>query len=293
MSKSSLIQSKIRNSLSQARFFFDREGKKTIFIEGDKDHKMIKPYVNDNIRLEVLDGKPSILYVEHQYLNDKYAKENNYVMLMADIDYDVVVNNNISDLINYNVFCRDSGFLFNDLEIFLFNSNSLKKIISNYGLYESDEYFQSLKNSIEKVSRFFGKYRAADEVLKKKLGGNSILNGINIKGYFSVSGNEINANESEFIDQLPLWSNRKELVEDLLIEAESLNKKHVDKWSLSNGHDITEILSVYLEVNLSMKEKKKININRNSLELLLRVACDTQEYISSPMGGALNKFCTI
>jgi len=293
MNKSSLISPKIRNSLSQARFFFDREGKKTIFVEGDKDYKMIKNYVNNNIRLEVLDGKSSILYVKNQFTNDKYAMENNYVMLMADIDYDIVVNNEVSKLINYNVFCMSNGLLFNDLEIFLFNTNAFKKIISNYGLYESDEYFQFLKVSIEKASRFFGKYRAADEVLKKKLGGNSILNGINISGYFSISGHEIKVDEARFIDQLPRWSNKEENIEDILIEAESLNDKHTDEWCLSNGHDITEILAEYLEVNLGIKERKRININRNGLELLLRVACDTQEYINSPMGGALNKFCSI
>jgi len=293
MSNSSLMSPKVRNALSQARFFFTREKKKTVFIEGDNDLKLISPFINDDIRLEVLNGKPNILFVESRYLEDKFAIENGYVMIMADVDYDVLLNNRISNYIDYNVFCKDKGILFNDLEVFLINTRALKKIMINYGLYSSDDDVFNLKNELEDASRFFGKYRVADEYFKKEIGGYSILNSFSIDEYVSINGDNITIDKNKFIEQLPLWANRKEYIDDLLLKAESLDSECGEKWSLSNGHDITKILSIYMESKLSEKHNRKVSMKQNQMELILRLSCDDSEYRRSPMGVALSGFGAI
>lgn len=290
---SSLIQPKVRNALDQARFFFTRKGKKTVFIEGVKDYKMLSPMVNENIRLEVLEGKPNIMFVENKYSQDKFAIQHQYVMIMADVDYDVVINNGISKNVDYNVFCHNKGVVYNDLEIFLVNTLALKKILINKDIDLSTADIEALKSSIEETSRFFGKFRAADEYLKKKIGGRSILNGVVIDDYLIVREMTVGFNSDAFLMQLPLWSNRKECTDDLLLEAERLNHEHSTKWALSNGHDVTKILTAFIEKKLQNKRKHKVYVKPDDIELILRVACDSAEYRQSPMGIALSQFGAI
>ncbi|WFC81238.1 hypothetical protein [Enterobacter quasiroggenkampii] len=293
MNKSSLISPKVRNALDQARFFFTRKGTKTIFIEGSKDFKMLYPLINETYRLEVLDGKPNIMFVENKYSQDKFALANKYVMFMADVDYDVVIQNKMSDYVHYNVLCNNAGFIYNDLEIFLINTIALKKVLVNYGVEFSDSDVEMLKNALEKTSRFFGKYRAADEFLKKKLGGNSILNGFSIEDYVIVTDKLVEPDSSGFLSQLPLWANRKEYIEDLLEEANQFNNKCVKEWALSNGHDVTQILALFISEALSANRRNKISIKSNDIEMLLRVACEKNDYEKSPMGHALRRFGAI
>lgn len=293
MARSSLIEAKVRNALEQARFFFTRKGKKTIFIEGVKDYKMLSPLVNDDIRLEVLDGKPNVIYVGGKYTSDKFAIQNKYVMIMADIDYDVIIRKPLLNNVEYNVFCKNKGFFYNDLELFLINTNALKKLLINHNINFTNEELEIFKDSIERASRFFGKYRAADESLKLKIGGNSVLNGFSIDDYLIPSATTIDVDCDAFLKQLPLWSNRKELTEDLLLEAERLDSEYGRKWELSNGHDVTKMITAYIEEKESVRRRRKITLKHEDVELVLRVACDSSDYRNSPMGEALSLFGAI
>lgn len=293
MSKSSLVAPKVRNALNDARFFFTRKGKKTIFVEGEKDYKMLHPLVKDDVRLEVLDGKPNVLFVESKYLTDKFAIQNKYVMMMADVDYDIVLGKILKHSIDYNVFCKSNGFFYNDLEIFLVNTKALKKLLTNNNVYLSSEELEDFKNSIESASRFFGKYRAADEYLKHTMGGYSVLNSFSMDDYIIINDMTIDVNTNAFLEQLPLWANRTELVEDLSSEAERLNRKHAGLWELSNGHDVTKMITLYIEAKETRRLSRKVNIRHNDIELLLRAACDSNDYTMTPMGTALGQFGAI
>lgn len=288
-----MVQPKVRNALDQARFFFTRKGKKTIFIEGVKDYKMLSPLVNDDIRLEVLDGKPNVIYVGGKYRQDNFAIQNKYVMIMADVDYDVVINKSLSINVEYNVYCKENGFFYNDLELFLINTNALKKLLINHNVNFTTEEFEIFKDSIEKTSRFFGKYRAADEFLKHTLGGNSVLNSLSIDDYLIPNAMTIDVDGDAFLEQLPRWSNRKELIDDLLSEAERLDSEYSGKWDLSNGHDVTKMITAYIQEKESVKRGRKITLRHEDIELVLRVACDSSDYRNSPMGAALSLFGAI
>ena len=289
MSKSSLVPAMVRNALNQARFSFTRNGVKTVFVEGLNDRKMIEPMINKDTRLEILHGKDNVMSVNGLYARDNFARQKGYVMLMADVDYDIIINRGTSNDVTYNVVCSQSGHVYNDLETYLVNTPALKKVMCNYNIFLVDQEIKELAESLELVSRFFGKYRAADESLKYKLGGQSILNGFSIEQFFTVTPS-LSFDEGKFLENLPLWANRKELVDDLIEEANKINNRHSKPWSLSNGHDITHTLSTYISEKESSRVSRKITIKAEDVEKLLRLACDHHEYKSSPMGRALEAF---
>lgn len=265
--------------LSTALSIFRSKNTKTIFVEGVCDKRFLSQWLHDEtkIRFDVLDGKDLVIKTFKKYQEDTYRKYDN-VFFIADVDYDIISNRKLLEHKNfiYNAYCPTTKTLFfNDLECFLINTSAFKKILINLDFDAAS--IESTTNKLEKASRIPGSLRAADEILQKEFGlSNSILNGFEIDAFFN--GKNIAFNESELYTALPRWSNYDYHVDDLITKAEELRKAITSPWFLSRGHDITKMIELYL---LDAGHK---GYTSSKIELMLRLACDKQDFASSPMG---------
>ena len=135
----------------------------------------------------------------------------------------------------------------------------------------------NLREKLELASRFFGGLRAADIIIQKNNTlRSSILNGLNIKGFFNAK--EIKVDEAALLKALPGWSNYREYTDDLIEAAKRIDRETLLNWALSRGHDLTEMLALHLEA------RGKRGMTAEKIELMLRLACEFSEFQSSPMG---------
>lgn len=252
---------------------------RTTIVEGASDKRFLSQwiYTNTPIRFDGLNGKPLVdrVYIASQ--KNPYC-DYDFLYFLADIDFDVITGRKLNSHPNfiYNSFCFTENRLhYNDLEAFLINTSALNKILVNLDIDTNEA--DSLRERLERASRITGSLRAADIIVQKEHDlRSSILNGLDIRAFFNPR--DISFEKEELLKALPRWSNYREHTEDLIETADRLNRESPSIWSLSRGHDLTEMLSLHLEF------RGHKGMSAEKLELMLRLACELSEFHRSPMG---------
>lgn len=261
-------------------------GKKTIFVEGINDKSFLQPWVNQGYRFDGFVGKETVEGVARYFKNDYTSRR--YIesaFFLADIDYDLTTEIGTVSGVQYFFISDDKKHIYNDLDVFIFNSKALKKLLSNLRIEISSEEIEDLKGRIENASRVVGKYRAADY---KMTGGNeekTILNGLNISDFYNPS--TIVTDDEKIKDSIKNWSTSLD-IDELIQEAEKINASHTAKWSLSRGHDVSLMLAEHL------KEKYgKHFVSQLFVEERLRIGCELNEFLKTHTGQGLVEFGAI
>lgn len=272
----SSIVSTARQMLSGAK------QRKTVIVEGVNDVRFFNQWYGDSnkVRFVSVDGKPNVFIVHGEYLKQKILKARKAMFFCVDIDWDIIHKRPLlgSDDFLCNSYCLISTTHYhNDLEGFLVNTIALKKVLSSYDIDMSNGQLNSLLTKMEDASRCIGKYRAADYIIQQKFGlYNSVLNGLNISVFFDVSNFKID--EQKLLSSMPSWSNYPAHITDLVNEASVLNQQYSHLWALSNGHDITEMLALYLEKKTAIR-----GLCKEKIEKELRLSCELADFIPTPM----------
>ncbi|RQT20058.1 hypothetical protein DF051_07435 [Burkholderia contaminans] len=220
--------------------------------------------------------------VFHRAKTVPYAAHD-FLYFFADVDYDVLIEKSLHDhpKFIYNAFCsEEQRVVYNDLEIYLINSPALEKTLANLDIEPSTA--DSLRERLERASRDIGALRVADEIVRKreKLT-NSVLNGLEIEPFFDPVN--LCVDMKKLKTSIPNWSNYRYYVDDLIEAAQRVNVDSPAPWSLSRGHDVTEMLSLHVE------RKGHKGMVKEKIELMLRLACELPHYLNSPMGRKLHK----
>ena len=279
MSTLKKYQKNPRHLLNTALSIYRSKMIKTVIVEGVCDKRFLSQWSNDlsKVRFEGLEGKQLVedVYVESRV--GTYAKYD-FSYLFADVDYDSISGKALrSDpCFIYNTYCNiEDKVHYNDLETFLINSSALGKFLANMDIDTSE--VDQIRSKLEKSSRIIGRLRAADFVLKRKKNlRKSILNGLEVRGFLSPA--DLTFDERVLHSAIPRWSNYPEYVDDLIDEAKKIDRETPLPWSLSRGHDLTEMLAMHLE------SRGKRGITSDKIELMLRLACEYGDFKSSPMG---------
>ena len=275
-------QTNPKTLLETAINFYRSKKIKTAIVEGACDRRFIQQWCKPDaaVRFDGFDGKS---LVEQAYLGSQTGafSKHDFLYFFSDVDYDIISGKKITHHPRYinNAYCTEKQQIeYNDLEIFLVNTIALEKLLSNQDINPSEA--NSIRNKLEQASREVGSFRAADITLSKKLGlGRSILNGLEPGTFFNCKS--ISIDRASMIEQMPRWSNYPRYIDDLVDEAEALDKSHAAKWALSRGHDVTELLSLHLE------DRGSRGLTRERVELMLRLACELSDYKNSTMGKQL------
>jgi hypothetical protein len=90
--------------------------------------------------------------------------------------------------------------------------------------------------------------------------------------------------EKDFESAVRGCSQYKNLVDELFQEAVNINLKFPNKWSLSRGHDISELISIYLF------DKFDIDLNSEDIEQCLRLAIDSEDMKVYSVTNSLSNF---
>lgn len=277
-------QTNPKNLLNNALTMFRSRQIKTAIVEGACDRRFLGQWVPANaaIRFDGFDGKPLVESVYQQSQLKPYSNFD-FLYFFADVDFDVVSEKGINDHPNfiYNAYCFDEGRLYyNDLETYLINTNAFEKVLVNLDI--SAEEAVGLRENLRRASRVIGSLRAADSVVQREKNlRSSILNGLAVKAFFNA--NDISFDVDAMHKALPRWSNYPEYIDDLILVAERLNREQPSGWSLSRGHDLTEMIALYVE------RVGHRGMSAEKIELLLRLACEFTDFENSPMGRRLSK----
>lgn len=255
---------------------------RTAIVEGICDKRFLGQWVTAgaSIRFDGFDGKP---LVELAYKKSRLKPYSDYDFLyfFADVDFDVIADTPLHDdpVFVYNAFCFDEKRChYNDLESFLINTNAFEKVLVNFDIDAKEA--KLLRSNLEKASRVIGSLRAADPIVQRANNlRSSVLNGIEIKAFFNPR--ELTFNEAEMNRALPRWSNYPLHVDDLIDTAKKLDREYPTIWSLSRGHDLTEMLALHLE------SRGQRGVTPDKIELMLRLACEFSDFERSPMGRRL------
>lgn len=256
---------------------------RTAIVEGVCDKRFLGQWVPAGapIRFDGFDGKP---LVELAYTNSRLKPYSDYEFLyfFADVDFDLITKKPLHDhpAFVYNAFCFDEKRLhYNDLEAFLINTNSFEKVLVNLDIDAKEA--AALRGNLEKASRVTGSLRAADPIVQRANNlRSSVLNGMEIRAFFNPR--DLTFNESEMNKALPRWSNYPVHTDELIEAAKRLDREFPTAWSLSRGHDLTEMLALHLE------SRGHRGITPEKIELMLRLACEFTDFERSPMGRRLH-----
>lgn len=265
---------------------FRSKGKKTIFVEGVNDKSFLQPWINDGFRFDGFVGKKVIEAVARYFNNDRIS--NKYIdtsFVLADIDYDSTAEIGTVSGVKYFFINKNADHVYNDLDVFIFNSKGLRKLLSNLRIELSQSEIDDLRDKIQIASSIIGKYRAADY---KVTGGNeekTVLNGLNILDFFDpislvVDDRKIRKNIANWSDSLD--------IDELIAEADNISRKQPAKWSLSRGHDISLMLSEHLK-----QKYGKHFVSPQFVEERLRIGCELSEFLKTHTGQKLLEFGAI
>ena len=255
---------------------------RTAIVEGLCDKRFLGQWVPAGapIRFDGFDGKP---LVELAYKNSllKPYSEYDFLYFFADVDFDILAKKPLHEhpAFIYSAFCFNEKRLhYNDLESFLINTNAFEKVLVNIDIDAREA--TALRSNLEKASRVTGTLRAADLIVQRANNlRSSVLNGLEIRAFFIPR--DLTFNEEELKKALPRWSNYPVHTGELIEAARRLDRESPTPWSLSRGHDLTEMLSLHLE------SRGHRGFTAEKLELMLRLACEFTDFERSPMGRRL------
>lgn len=268
--------------LNSALTMFRSKQIRTAVVEGVCDKRFLSQWIPAGaaIRFDGLDGK-SLVDLVYKNSRLKPYSDFEFLYFFADVDFDVISKQPLNEHPSfvYNAFCFEENRLhYNDLETYLINSSALVKVLVNLDIDANEA--DGLRERLERASRVTGSLRAADIVVQRANNlRSSILNGLEIRSFFKP--HDVAFNETELFKALPRWSNYREYIEDLIEEAKRLDRESPTDWSLSRGHDLTEMLALHLE------HRGQRGMTAEKLELMLRLACELAEFQRSPMGRRL------
>lgn len=257
---------------------------KTAVVEGLCDKRFLNQWIapGTQLRFDGFDGKS---LVELAFVNSRLKPyvDHDFMYFFADVDFDGVAKKALHEHPSfiYHVFCFDQRrVLFNDLETYLLNTTALEKVLANLDI--EPDAAAGLRERLERASRSIGSFRAADSVVQRKLNlRSSVLNGLEVRAFFKER--EITIDAEALKKALPNWSNYKEHIDELIETAAKLDRESPTLWSLSRGHDATEMLALHLE------SRGHRGISTEKIELMLRLACEFTEFERSPMAKRINK----
>lgn len=249
-----------------------------IFVEGLKDARFFKNIgINQNsIKYDGFDGKKLVRDLLIMAKKPPYTIFDKCFFIM-DIDYDIPRNSTLYEDNNvfYHGYCNiNKNFFYNDLEVFLLQTDALQKLFNEYDIEENVEIFRT---NLFNLASDIGFYKLADEILIQEHGLSvSILDGLSIENFIKI--NNFIFEENDFIDNLKVRSPRKEYINDLVEKSHELKTEISNQKVIIKGHDLTKIIEIYL------KSKGKHWANQNSIEMALRVGCEKNEFYSSELG---------
>ncbi|MNS43644.1 hypothetical protein D3C72_760560 [compost metagenome] len=252
--------------------FKSKAYKNFLYVEGATDRKFLKNkgFDEDNYFYLGMNGKSLVLSGLDFYSNNDIYQKIEKIAFLIDNDYDHVLNNikEHEKIFIHSVCKNKKEHYLNDLEVYLVESDSLFFWLEEFNLTKAQ--ISELKINIELESRRIGKYRASNELLKKiKMMDekSTILFDFEIENF--IDERNFLFLEKNFEARLKICSPRKNLVDELCSLSEQVNSDYPQPWALSRGHDVTDLIAIYLY------SKHNIDLTTKQVERYLRLSIDT------------------
>jgi hypothetical protein len=259
-----------------------------VLVEGDTDLKLFSKLPKaSRVKFRSMKGKQRVINCFRQ--RSAYPMIIGYVV---DLDTDYITKNLVIDP-QYVYNCYDpqnngaffNGQFFNDIEIYLINTDSLKSILHEYMHQQVNEpsYIDNLRAQLEASSRIYDSFFHAYNILGLNANNRGSFTKIDIRKYIHI---DIYAPSICF----DLVKFQNDISKDLRLnpeeyasldgEANKLSTGYKGMWALSRGHTVTSILAAY--VSKCGKE-----VNSDGIERALRLACSPGDLVSLPINNII------
>ncbi len=239
-----------------------------VIVEGDTDSRLYKNFFDKyKCQIVVAEGKENALGAI-QKLNNEGALG---VLCIVDADYHYIEHD--EELDSNNICITD----FHDIEITLFESQSLEKLINEYGsnskIKKRNLDLNSLRNWIYESSSYIGALRLYS--LRNKLG----LSFKQLKegNYSFVCKKTLKIALDKFISIITNTSQFPQLDSSILkTQINDIIKQEHDKRQLCSGHDVCAVLSIALKKIIGTHNSNLFN--KNDVEKFLRMSFEEQYF---------------
>lgn len=262
--------------VQEARMIFSSKQKYTLVVEGETDYRLLRQWlVDSNARITKVDGKPKVIDVWNEAEKQNVDK----IICLADVDYDCVINE--AQINNDRFIYVSTGLSTNatdiesiDIESTLVRSGAFLKLMSNK--FSGSDLFDNnfsilvsnIRENLRKASSDLGAFRAADMAYVKAYGKSAIGPKFPVTDvYFDAVGLKVDIDK---IKSLLIRSTNlgRNAMEEVIEKAEKLRSEFGDGWQLCKGHDLTEMLALYLSSYMRRK------VSSREVEEDLRLACE-------------------
>lgn len=261
---------------SQARHMFGDKRVCTVVVEGGNDKLMFENWLS-GCRIHDCKGKRSVIEVYKHYKKNikSYNTDASFMYFVVDLDFDLIYNDDLieDECFIYNSFCRERSC--NDMEAFLVSTPAFERVLSGYNIKGDSEV---IRNKLRVASAVLGSFRAADFMIKReKCLSNSVLNGLEVCHFFN--SRDIFVDPASVEKGVEGFSNYEGVyAENLIKTARRLRDDYIDGWGLSRGHDLTEMLSLFL------KKRGRRRCEVWDVENMLRRECERCYFEAGPVG---------
>jgi hypothetical protein len=227
---------------------------KTIFVEGSTDKSLIKWFLKKANHTDVSILSIDTMEVPKNNVESLGLEDNNRnriitittliknnIIGIIDSDFDFLLNNSHD---KYENLCKTD---YTDMEMYLYNIETLEKILLQYGESKKAEEFLKFKDIL--IELFLIAYT-------KKNKKNELSN-IDFVKELSFKSNLIIFNRDKYLSKY--LENNKELIKEFNIYIDNIKSTlPSEKRKLINGHDFISLLQFYL--NIKHKKEKEIFI---------------------------------
>lgn len=238
-----------------------------VLLEGKTDIKLFrKIFSSDYTDTSSLNGKDKVIKALQTLHDESFTQ----VIGIKDADFEYLESTpNIN-----NLFITD----YHDMEIEMIESNALNSIINEFASTDCHNYFlNNLKNNMYDIALDIGYARWHNEK-EKVQNGNHILrfDGLNFDNFIDVEKCKISFNMDVFLDSLLQHSDNTSISNlELKSEINKLKAMSQDKLQVSNGHDLTKLISMLFSIK---DNSDKSNINKDKVEESLRLSYNIEYF---------------
>lgn len=256
-----------------------------LLVEGKKDLKLFNKFISSKISIKVAWGCENVRDALNILNNRGHMRS--FGVVDADFTTIFKIQNSIE-----NLFITD----FHDIEVMMFESNALQTVVNILGKDAGDKFsdIQKIKEKLFELGVEIGYLKLANIMYDLGL-------------YFKpdkVDGNQLKykkfVSEVDFsflgedkmietvIDYSRNRSNKTLNFEEILATLKNVKQEIYDKFHLVNGHDLSNLLYMYLKKVL--RSSNKMLVDFNSIEDSLLMAYETNDFVKTKLYLSLSQW---
>ncbi|MFC9709278.1 hypothetical protein ACFTRD_14125 [Paenibacillus sp. NPDC056933] len=265
---------RIANSIMQDSTFLGHY----LLVEGKKDLKLFNKFISSKVAIKVAWGCENVKEVLN--ILDFRGHTKSFGVVDADFSTILEIPNN-----SENLFLTD----FHDIEVMMFESNALQTVLNILGKNTNDKYsdVQEIREKLFELGVELGYLKLANKMYDLGLSFKpERIEGNQLKYKKFVSEVDFSfLGEDKMVETVIDYSRSRSSktldFEEIMSALINVKKEIYDQNHLVNGHDLSNLLYIFLKKLI--KSTNKMLVDFNSIEDSLLLAYETNDFVKTKL----------